>query len=81
MKKIYITGVSGTGKTTIAKELEKRGYYGISIDEVKDLCSWINRETGQKGGWKDADMNLEFVDKHNWICDNVKERCNTNKYR
>lgn len=68
MKKIFITGVSGTGKTTIAKELEKRGYYAISIDEVEGLCSWINQETGQKSGGKEVEMNAEFVDKHNWIC-------------
>jgi dephospho-CoA kinase len=69
MRKIYITGVSGTGKTTVAKELEKRGFYTISIDEVENLCSWINNETGEKGGGKDADMSVEFVDKHEWICD------------
>jgi dephospho-CoA kinase len=69
MKKIYITGVSGTGKTTIAKALEKIGYYTISIDEVKGLCSWIHQETGQRGGGKNAEMNVEFVDKHDWICD------------
>ncbi len=69
MKKIYITGVSGTGKTTIAHELEKRGFYVISIDEVNNLCSWINKETGEKEGGKDADMNVEFVHKHDWICD------------
>ncbi len=69
MKKIYITGVSGTGKTTISKELERRGFYTISIDEVDNLCSWIHQETGKKGGGKDAEMSLEFVDEHDWICD------------
>lgn len=68
MKKIYITGVSGTGKTTISKELEKRGFYTISVDEAKGLCSWVNQETGQRGGGKDAEMNAEFVNKHDWIC-------------
>ena len=69
MKKIYITGVSGTGKTTIAQELERRGYYAISIDETDGLCSWINQETGRNDGGKDAEMTIAFVDTHDWVCD------------
>lgn len=69
MKKIYITGVSGTGKTTVARELEKRGFYAISIDEVEGLCSWIHQETGQNDGGKETEMTLDFVDTHDWICD------------
>ncbi len=69
MKKIYITGVSGTGKTTIANELEKQGYYTISIDEVPNLCSWIDQETGKNDGGKYTKLTLDFVDKHDWICD------------
>lgn len=69
MKKIYITGVSGTGKTTVARELQKRGFYALSIDEVDNLCSWVNQQTGEKEGGKDIDMSLDFVDKHDWVCD------------
>lgn len=69
MKKVYITGVSGTGKTTIARELVRRGFYAISIDEVDGLCSWIDQETGRNDGGKEAEMTVEFVDKHDWICD------------
>ena len=69
MKKIYITGVSGTGKTTVAKELEKRGFYTISIDEVEGLCSWVHQETREKHGGKDTELTLEFVDAHDWILD------------
>ena len=69
MKKIYITGVSGTGKTTIAHELEKRGFYAISIDEIPDLCSWVHQETREKHGGKDTPLTKEFVDQHDWIVD------------
>lgn len=69
MKKVYITGVSGTGKTTIAQELQKRGHYAISIDEVDGLCSWIDQKTGRNDGGKEADMTVAFVDAHDWICD------------
>jgi adenylate kinase family enzyme len=68
MKKIYITGVSGTGKTTIARELTKRGYYAISIDEVEGLCSWVSQESGKKHEGE-AELNPDFVDRHDWICD------------
>lgn len=69
MKKIYITGVSGSGKTTVAKELGKRGLYAISIDEVSGLCSWIHQETGENHRGKDTELTLEFVNAHAWICD------------
>ena len=69
MKTVYITGVSGTGKTTLANELEKRGFYTISIDEVDGLCSWVNQETGAKDGGKNTELNIEFVDAHDWVCD------------
>ncbi len=68
MKKIFITGISGTGKTTIAEELKKRGYHAISIDETAGLCSWRNRKTNEKFVG-DAILNKEFTDTHKWICD------------
>ncbi len=68
MKKIYITGISGTGKTVISKELEKRGFYTISIDEVANLCVWIHKETKEKVNYE-AELNKEFIDTHDWVCD------------
>ena len=68
MNKIYITGISGTGKTTIAEELKRRGYHAISIDETVGLCSWKNRETNERFVG-DATLNKEFTDTHKWICD------------
>ena len=39
--KVLITGVSGTGKTAVCRELEKRGIKTIGIDETPGLrdCS------------------------------------------
>ncbi|HYC34172.1 MAG TPA: AAA family ATPase [Candidatus Paceibacterota bacterium] len=68
MKKIYITGISGTGKTTIHGELQKRGFHTISLDETDDLCCWIDKETKEKVQRK-VELNREFTDKHNWVCD------------
>jgi broad-specificity NMP kinase len=66
--KIYITGISGTGKTAIAKELEKKGFYVISIDEVPNLCVWIHKKTKEKVNYE-TELNKEFIDTHDWVCD------------
>lgn len=67
MNKIYITGISGTGKSTVAKELHKKGYSVISIDETPDLCFWINKETKERV-FGDHKLDKNFIDSHNWIC-------------
>lgn len=66
--KIYITGISGTGKTAIAKELKKKGFYVISIDEVPDLCIWVNKLTKEKVTYE-AELSKDFIDTHDWVCD------------
>lgn len=68
MNKIYITGVSGTGKTTIAKLLNDRGVKSFSIDEVPNLCQWINKATGNVVDYE-AKLDREFIDTHDWVCD------------
>lgn len=67
MKNIYITGVSGTGKTTLAKELTACGIYCISIDEVPDLCHWVNPKTGEIFN-REVELNRAFTESHDWIC-------------
>jgi len=44
MNNIYITGISGTGKTTIAHALKERGIKTISMDEVPDLYFWMENK-------------------------------------
>ena len=65
---IIFGGLPGTGKTTISKELQKRGFRAISIDETENLCSWVHQETGKKSS-KEVELNPEFVNEHDWICD------------
>lgn len=38
---IYITGVAGTGKSTLREELERRGYLARDADE--GFCAWFDR--------------------------------------
>lgn len=65
--KVFITGESGTGKTTLGKNLKQKGFSVIDIDE-DGLCHWINKETGNRITYK-ADLNKEFVSNHMWVCD------------
>lgn len=68
MKKIFITGISGTGKTTIANTLNTKGIHSVSIDEVPGLCVWKNKATGKTVDYE-AELNKTFIDAHDWICD------------
>lgn len=69
MKKIYITGVSGTGKTTLATEFNKRGIFAIDIDAVHDLRHWRNKITKEK---THLGTGKEWLDSHEWVCDEDK---------
>ncbi len=68
MQKIYITGISGTGKTSLAKELENRGYFTLDIDTVS---KWIHKVTGEPGHFQDG-ASLEFLQNHAWVVDETK---------
>lgn len=46
--KVMITGVAGTGKSTISEELNKRGIYSIDFSDVPGLCFWQDVNTGEK---------------------------------
>ena len=69
MKKNYITGVSGTGKSAIAEELNKRGIYTIDIDSSElDLCHWRNNKTQEKV-YFEFGMDKDWMEAHGWYCD------------
>jgi adenylate kinase family enzyme len=72
MAKVYITGVSGTGKTTLAAAFAAEGYHTVSIDEA-DLCLWVSKDSKTPVNYE-AKLDQEFVDKHDWICDGNKLR-------
>jgi broad-specificity NMP kinase len=71
MKKYYITGVPGIGKTTVMHELQQRGFKAFDVDYVPGMCRWVNRETkepvefahGADDAWHKA---------HGWQCDENK---------
>ena len=76
-KIVYVTGISGTGKTTLAKGFVKNGKVAIDIDEYS---RWYNTESGvQVHGIKE--FTQEFLDTHKWIADikELKETFEENK--
>jgi len=65
---VLITGVPGVGKSTVCSELEARGYSAYDIEEVDDLFTMVNTETGET--FENFDPNdLESVKRGEWICD------------
>ena len=67
MASYLITGRSGTGKSTVCKELLKRGYVAFDGDSVPGLAGWVDIATGQK-------VNTDYpghdhVGKFNWNWD------------
>lgn len=67
MPLIYITGVPGTGKSTVRQELLRRGYeaYGGAEDNI---AAFYNKETGERlEGWVEAkDRTPVWKAKHTW---------------
>ncbi len=68
MKKFYITGVSGTGKSTTGEELKKKGFHVVDIDKVSGLCKWVNKNTSEIYHGH-AGTNKEFFKNNKRICD------------
>lgn len=46
---VFVTGIPGSGKTTVRNELKSRGYRAYDVDEDR-LAQWYNKETGQPVG-------------------------------
>ncbi len=49
MKRVLITGMSGTGKSTLIDELAARGYKAIDTDS-DEWCEWVNVDGDEVSG-------------------------------
>ena len=67
MKKFFITGVSGVGKSSVAEKLSQKGIYAIDIDAVGGLCQWVDNDTLKIDQWRSG-MTNEWYQKHKYIC-------------
>ena len=67
MKKVFVTGIAGTGKTALENVLKERGFNTMDVEQVPDLCSWVSNETGEKVLIPNPDN--KFIDEHEYKCD------------
>lgn len=47
MKRVFLTGMSGTGKSSVIRELSAKGYNAIDLD-TDEFSQWVNQQTGHQ---------------------------------
>ena len=67
-KSVFVTGVTGAGKSTLCGRLNDMGYKAYDIERISGLFKRVNTETGEIVSNHDND-NLEDVKTGEWICD------------
>lgn len=67
MAAYLITGRSGTGKSAICRELQKRGLLAFDGDAVPNLAGWQNTQTNERIG--KIYPGHDHVGKFNWTWD------------
>lgn len=67
MALIYITGNSGVGKSSVRRELQKRGYEAHDTDE-NGISSWYHKATGEatERPIDEVDRTNEWYEQHDW---------------
>lgn len=66
MSKIFITGASGAGKSTIAKKIRAAGIEAVDIDH--GYCAWQHRESRAFLPVNPSSFSAAFLDAHDWVC-------------
>ena len=72
--KILITGIGGSGKTTLVEALSRKGNIGVDLDKT-GLCFWVNKITGEKSKYT-AGAGPAWIENHSWKLnvDGLKKR-------
>ncbi len=67
MPLIFITGMSGTGKSTVRKALQRQGYEAHDTDD-DGITIWVNKATGAPAERPDdeASRTNEWYSQHEW---------------
>lgn len=77
MSLILVTGISTSGKSTMAVELTKRGYEAYDT-EHNGIGAWFNKETGERVAefGKVPSRTPEWMNQHHWLisADWVKQK-------
>lgn len=70
-KSFFITGIAGSGKSLISKELNKLGYKAYDIEELEGMFKMVKKDTRED--FADYDnTDIEKVKSADWICDKNK---------
>lgn len=70
-ERILITGISGVGKTTVGKYLNKLGYESTDIENIDGMFEMFHKGTKSTFEYYD-NANPEHVKNAEWICDTDK---------
>lgn len=85
-KNILITGMSGSGKTTIAEKLNQRKIRAIDLDDFEDMCTMYYKGSKEPIETEYENHDLDWVKSVEWICDVqklqtiIKQHPNTHFY-
>ena|SRR3989338_7450747 len=71
MSKFYITGVSGTGKSTLARELNNNSDITAFDLDDEDLCHWRNKKTQEEAVYEYG-IGKDWLEAHEYTCDQNK---------
>lgn len=69
MPLIYITGMSGSGKSSVLRKLEELGYATYGVDEL-GYADWVDRQTGEIIPFPEEEDSVdihEWYVKHRWV--------------
>ena len=65
---ILVTGVPGSGKSTIAAALRLGGHAAYDIEALPGMFSMVSKTTGKAASWVD-NGDLEALRRYDWVCD------------
>jgi len=77
--KILITGIAGTGKSTIVNALKDRGVTAIDLHDVQDLFCWKNIKTGKLIEYSPV-QSTEWFEENGRFCNRDKLKEILNQY-
>jgi broad-specificity NMP kinase len=68
---IFVTGVAGSGKSALCRELNNRRVKALDIEKVKGLFQMVNIKTGKPVGRIDVN-DPTVMKQHEWACNQEK---------
>lgn len=62
--RVLITGIAGSGKSTIISLLKEKGYVAVDLDDC-GVCAWVNKETGEQTDYREG-AGKDWIENHRW---------------